>query len=307
VTFVSDVTINPICGNQYTIIRTYRATDECTNSATCTQTIVVSDQSLPSITCPPNTTVQCATNVPAPDIASVTTTDNCGGIPTVTFVGDVTTNQTCINRYIVTRTYRATDACGNSTTCTQTITVNDQTPPTINCPAGVTVTCATNVPAPNIGGVTASDNCNGSPAIVFVSDVTTNQTCVNRFTITRTYRATDACGNSATCTQVIIVNDQTPPTITCPPNVTFTCATEVPAPNPGALSGSDNCNGLPTIVFVNDVTTNQTCLNRFTVTRTYRATDVCGNSSTCTQTITVNDQTPPAITCPPNISVPVQS
>ena len=303
VTFVNDVTTNQTCVNRLTITRTYRATDECGNSATCSQTITVFDNTLPTITCPPNATVSCAAMVPVPNPASVTASDNCNGIPTVTFVSDVTTNQTCINRLTITRTYRAIDECGNSSTCTQTITVDDQTPPTITCPINITVACATMVPTPNPGSVTVSDNCNGVPVVTFVSDITTNQTCANRFLITRTYRATDECGNSSTCTQTITVNDQTPPSLTCPMNVTVSCASAIPAPATTSVTASDNCNGIPVVTFVNDVTTNQTCLNRLTITRTYRATDECGNSATCTQLITVNDLTPPSLTCPPAVTV----
>jgi hypothetical protein len=200
VTFVSDVTTSQSCFNRFTVVRTYRATDVCGNSSTCTQTITVFDNVPPSITCPAPVTVQCASLVPAANIASVTTSDNCsGGAPVVTFVSDVTSNQTCVNRYIITRTYRSTDVCGNSSTCTQIITVFDNTPPSITCPAPITVQCASLVPAPNIASVTTSDNCTGpAPVVTFVDDVTSNQTCVNRYTLTRTYRSTDACGNSAT-------------------------------------------------------------------------------------------------------------
>ena len=60
---------------------------------------------------------------------------------------------------IITRTYQAADSCGNTTTCTQTITVNDSIAPAITCPANVTVACVTDVPAPDIALVIASDNC----------------------------------------------------------------------------------------------------------------------------------------------------
>src|SRR4030095_17037828 len=43
--------------------------------------------------------------------------------------------------------------------------------------------------------------------------VISNQTCANRFTITRTYKAKDASGNSATCQQVITVFDDQAPVI----------------------------------------------------------------------------------------------
>jgi hypothetical protein len=76
--------------------------------------------------------------------------------------------------------------------------------------------------------VTATDNC--SVAVTHVGDNITNQTCPNRFTVTRTYQATDGAGNTARCSQVITVNDNTPPqinslspsqTILWPPNHTM--------------------------------------------------------------------------------------
>jgi hypothetical protein len=250
----------------------------------------VNDQTPPTINCPANLTFSCATQVPAPNPGTITSTDNCNGIPIVVFVNDVTTNQTCANRYILTRTYRSTDECGNSATCTQVITINDQSVPTLTGPAGLTVTCSTDVPPANPGLVTATDNCNGIPAITFVGDVTSNQTCLNRYTVTRTYRATDDCGNSATCTQTIIVNDQLPPSVTCPPNISVTCAELIPPVNLGQVTATDNCVGPVIITFVSDVNTNQECANRYTLVRTFRATDDCGNSATCSQLIFVLHQ-----------------
>jgi hypothetical protein len=300
---VGDVISAQTCANRYTITRTYRATDVCGNTATCTQIITVNDQTPPVVTCPAPVTVSCAAAVPAPNIALVTATDNCAGAITITHIGDVISNQTCANRYTITRTYRATDVCGNFAECTQIITVNDVTPPVITCPAAVTVSCAAAVPAPNTALVTATDNCAGVITIIHVSDVISNQTCANRYTVTRTYRATDVCGNTATCTQIITVNDVTPPVITCPAALTVSCASAVPAPNTALVTATDNCAGVVTITHIGDVITNQTCPNRYTLTRTYRATDVCGNFSECTQVITVNDQTAPVITCPANITV----
>ncbi len=305
VTHQGDVVSGQTCSNRFTITRTYRATDVCGNFAECTQIITVNDQTPPTLTCPAPVTVSCASAVPAPNVALVTgVSDNCGGTVTVTHQGDVISGQTCSNRFTITRTYRATDVCGNFAECTQIITVNDQTPPVLTCPAPVTVSCASAVPAPNIALVTGvSDNCGGTVTVTFVSDVVSNQTCANRFTITRTYRATDVCGNFAQCTQIITVNDQTPPVVTCPAAVTVSCASAVPVPNTTLVTATDNCAGVITITHIGDVISNQTCTNRYTITRTYRATDVCGNFAECTQIITVNDQTAPVITCPANITV----
>ena len=303
ITHVGDAISGQTCTNRFTVTRTYRATDECGNSATCNQTITVFDNTAPSITCPADVTVQCASLVPAPNTASVSSSDNCGGAATITHVGDVISGQTCTNRYSVTRTYRATDECGNSATCNQIITVFDNTPPAMTCPAAVTVQCATQVPAPDIASVTTTDNCGGSATVAFLSDVNSNQTCANRYTVTRTYSAIDECGNSATCNQLITVFDNTPPALTCPPNVTFQCASQLPTPNVGLVTSTDNCTGLATITFVGDAISGQTCTNRFTVTRTYRATDACGNTADCNQMISIFDNTPPSITCPANMTV----
>src|SRR6185436_12489819 len=134
----------------------------------------------------------CNATVPAPSIASVTASDACG-TPTVTFVSDVVNTSGCTET--TTRTYRATDPCGNTAVCTQTITRTiDITPPSITCPAAVTLGCNATVPAPNIASVTASDAC-GTPTVTFVSDVPVLTGCTE--VTTRTYRATDPCGNTA--------------------------------------------------------------------------------------------------------------
>src|SRR6185295_4320259 len=92
------------------------------------------------------------------------------------------------------RTYRGTDACGNVSTCTQTITVNDQTGPVIVCPVDRQLSCCDATDPGHMGTATATDNCGGVPTITY-SDV------VNSGGIDRTWTATDGCGNSSTCVQ----------------------------------------------------------------------------------------------------------
>ena len=296
VTWQNDVVFAGTCPNKYTITRTYLASDQCGNTATCTQLITINDITAPSITCPNSMSVSCASLVPAPNIALVSSSDACGGTVTISFVSDAISAQTCANRYTITRTYRATDACGNSSTCTQIITVNDVTPPSITCPPAMNISCSGLVPTPDINLVTATDGCGGVITKSFVSDVISSQTCTNKYTITRTYRATDVCGNSATCAQTITVNDIIAPSISCPANLNFYCASEVPAANATLISATDNCTGTVTKSFVSDVISNQICANKYTITRTYSATDICGNSSTCAQTIVVNDAIAPTFT-----------
>ncbi len=281
------------CGG--TILRTYRATDECGNFVECTQTITVNDQTDPTITCPADLTVECVGDIPPADINTVTASDNCGTV-TVTHEGDSPISGAC--PATITRTYRATDECGNFVECTQTITINDQTDPTIACPADMTVDCEADVPAPDINLVTASDNC-GSVTVTHEGDTPlSGGPCGG--TITRTYRATDACGNFVECTQTITVNDQTAPTIACPADVTVDCAADIPAVDVNSVTASDNC-GSVTVTHVSDVSDGLSCPE--TITRTYRATDDCGNTAECIQTITIEDTTDPTIACPADITV----
>src|SRR5574342_417695 len=93
----------------------------------------------------------------------------------------------------------------------------------------------------NVSLVSASDNCAGTPVISWVSDVMSASNCFSQFTLTRTYRATDVCGNSAPCTQTITVNDTTPPSLTCPGPLSVQCAADVPAPNVSLVTASDTC------------------------------------------------------------------
>lgn len=108
---------------------TLTVTDIYDATSSCIAVVTVVDNTIPVITCPANITVSCAAQVPSVNTASVTATDNCP--VTVTHEGDVITNQTCTNRFTLTRTYKATDAAGNSATCSQVITVFDNTPPQI--------------------------------------------------------------------------------------------------------------------------------------------------------------------------------
>ncbi len=243
----------------------------------------------PVLTCPAAVTVPCANQVPAVNPASVTETHDCPGIVTITHLSDGISGQTCVNRLTITRTYQGSDQCAHVVMCTQTITVNDQTPPSLSCPVDQTVSCASLVPAANTTLVTGvSDNCGGAlPTVSFINDVISNQTCANRFSVTRRYRATDACGNSASCSQIITVNDQTPPVFTfLPANVTVDCYL---VPVVGIATASDNCTSGATVTFLGEISVPGICPVFKILTRTWRATDVCGNSATASQIITVTD------------------
>ncbi|HRX83980.1 MAG TPA: cohesin domain-containing protein, partial [Phycisphaerae bacterium] len=77
-----------------------------------------------------------------------------------------------------------------------------------------------------LGGM-VSDNCDPAPAVTYTDDVTPGA-CMNEFTITRTWRVEDNCGNFTTCDQVITVQDTEEPAITyCPADLSVQCVDDV--------------------------------------------------------------------------------
>ena len=221
------VTAGAACGTNF-VLSLGVTSNGCPN--TCTTEVTVNDTVSPTITSiPADVTVQCASAVPPPADGAVVATDNCGGAVVITHSDQVTPGS-CVNKFVLKRAYTATDACGNSSSQTQTITVNDTTAPVLtSIPTDVTVQCASAVPAPNDGAVVATDNCGGAVVITH-SDQTIPGSCVNKFVLKRTYTATDVCGNSNSQTQTITVDDTTAPVITSiPADVTVQCASAVPA------------------------------------------------------------------------------
>src|SRR5678809_231738 len=92
---------------------------------------------------------------------------------------------------------RQVDACGNSSsTVSQTITQTDTQAPVIGAAgANVTIECTA---TPSFTAPTACDACNTATVQQVGSDVTGGTACAR--TITRTWNAVDACGNtSSTC------------------------------------------------------------------------------------------------------------
>ncbi len=299
----ADVIQNYTCENNYAISRVYRATNDCGTISTCEQIITVLDAIAPVLTCIPDVTVSCESDVPAANPGGIGATDNCGATVTVTVLPDAISNVLCDNQYTITRVYTATDECGNAGTCAQIITVNNAASPTITCPADLSFTCTTEVPASDISQITGADGCGDAVTISVGADVVSNFICANNYTISRTYTATDDCGNTATCVQTITIADSGAPTITCPADLTLTCVADAPAPDTNISLIADNCGGILNVTVAPDVLTGTSCATGFSLLRVYTVTDLCGNTGTCAQSMTIQDDIAPTIICPPTASV----
>ena len=200
-------------------------------------------------------TVECASEVPTADAASVTDeADNCGGDVTVEVSDSDNGGSGCNgDAKVITRTFTLTDCGGLATTVAQTITVEDQTAPTGSAPADMTVECASEVPVANAASVTdEADNCGGD-VTVEVADTDNGGSGCNgdALIITRTYTMTDCGGLTTSVAQTIKVEDQTAPTGTAPADLTFECESEVPAADAASVTDeADNCGGDVTVEVV---------------------------------------------------------
>ncbi|MDA1382332.1 MAG: hypothetical protein O3A22_00370 [Bacteroidetes bacterium] len=284
-----ETTINGACAGEYTITRSFTATDDAGNSTSETQTITIVDTTAPVLTIPADYTAECSDTHPMND---ATATDNCGEI-TIDLV-ETTMSGTCAGEYTVTREFTATDECGNASSATQTITVVDTTLPEFtSIPADYTAECSDDHP---MLGATAIDNC--GEVTISVVETTTDGACAGDYTITRTFSATDECGNATSATQTIAIVDTTSPILTIPADYTAECSDDQPMLE---ATATDNC-GVVTITVI-ETTIAGVCAGDYTITRAFTATDECGNATSATQTITSIDTTAPSLIAPENLSL----
>ncbi|MEZ5029810.1 MAG: SprB repeat-containing protein [Saprospiraceae bacterium] len=284
----TETQIDGACPNSYTLVRTWMATDNCGNTASGKQTISVGDTTPPVFTSTAaDVTVECSD---IPGVGSVTATDNCDNNVTVTF-SEVTTPGICTDSYVITRTWIAIDNCDNANTLVQKITVEDNTPPVlIGVPADVTADCDGNG-TPPIATVTATDNCDADVEVTF-AETEVNGGCAGSFVITRTWTATDNCGNTASAQQTISIGDATPPVLVgVPANVTVECDA---VPTVAVVTAEDACDPDVDVQFT-ETTQPGTCEHSYTLIRSWSAEDECGNVASATQTIKVVDSTPPVL------------
>lgn len=203
------VTCSPASGSFFNVGST---PVQCTSTAgpTCNFTVTVNDTQAPTISAPANASYQCLSEVPLANPNQATASDNCGA-PTVTVADSNDGGAGSIaSPLVITRTYTAKDGAGLMTSASQTITVIDNTPPSISCPSNIIVdaiagTCA----APVSFTVGATDNCS-TPSIA-LDHASGSSFPAGTTTVHAT--ATDAAGNSSACSFTVTVKDITPPVI----------------------------------------------------------------------------------------------
>lgn len=217
---------------EYEIVRNWTAFDTCGNTASHTQTITVFDNDFPTFDRPSNLTLACTEDWNDLALTGEPTllADNCTAANDldVSFSDNIIFQPDCNFNFNVRRTWTVTDRCGNATTEIQNIFVQDNVAPTFTPPTDVTVNCEDVQNFPVVGEPTnLVDLCTPNPNLSF-TDVITPGSCPNDYTIERTWRIFDDCGNDEFYVQSITVIDTTPPAfINEPSDLILTCNNEV--------------------------------------------------------------------------------
>ena len=292
----------------YRINRRWEITDLCTQEVRVgVQNILIVDRNAPVLTCPDSFSVftnpsGCGATVILPQASA---TDSCSD---VTIQPDWAFGQgygpfydVPVGTYPV--TYVATDKCGNSSRCTTSVTITDNTMPTAICRDEIHIALTNNgfaeVSARAFDGGSI-DNCGikkweVSRDTLFAEQVRFTCADINKPVSIR-LKVYDSSGLSNTCVTKVIIDDEAAPTLICPPNVILDCKANLQDTGlTGFATATDNC-GVRKIYY-EDVAALNSC-NLGTITRTWFAVDSAGNMTSCQQLITLEDQVPLSVSFP---------
>ncbi|MEM7391497.1 MAG: LamG-like jellyroll fold domain-containing protein, partial [Verrucomicrobiota bacterium] len=244
------VTNNLLDGNpcSVTVTVTYIAIDDCGNETNCSQDLVFVDSTPPTVDEQRTIVVECNAEGGYIDDDTVqdfvddlveSGSDNCDpnpeieadDLPGLFAIGNCNGS---INIPI-----EVSDQCGNEDTINLIVQVRDTTAPTIDCPDNVTIECDEDSSPAGTGTATASDICDPAPGVTFTDETCAGE-CPAIAVITRTWTATDNCGNSVSCQQTItLVDTSAPELVGVGADATIECGDPIPAKT--AVTAVDNC------------------------------------------------------------------
>ncbi|RYZ22533.1 MAG: HYR domain-containing protein [Chitinophagaceae bacterium] len=285
----NEVRTNGDCPSNYTLTRTWSVTDIGGNTTTATQVVTVRDTKAPTLAVQDVTASNDAAQCGAAVAFAATASDICSTVsvsyshqPGSYFPVGATT---------VTAT--ATDACGNTTVKTFTVTVNDTEAAVVH-----TQNLTIQLDAAGAAAITAAQVDNNSTDNCGIASVSVDKTsfnCSNVGANTVTLTVTDIHGNVSNATAVVTVEDKIAPIVSCPANPARYCYVDNQQYAVPVVSATDNCTVASYTYSISGATIRTgsgTNASGFfapgTSVITWTVTDVNGNSSSCTTTIVVN-------------------
>ena len=295
----------------------YTVTNTSGNTITDSKTITVTDITLPTLTAGENQTANTTAGVcnASVVVANASFGDNCSGSTISHTLSGATTKALTLgqvgtytfNKGITTINYTVTDAAGNTTTGSKTITVTDNTLPTLNVGDNQTANTAAGICSASVVVANAvfGDNCTVTISYTLSGATTKVLTSgqVGTYTFNKgityiDYTVTDDSNNSITDYKTITVTDTEFPSITSLPTITRDCSVTISQ----APTSPDNCGT------VTGVTSDITLPYTYDIPCFYiigwNFTDGSGNSKYISQTIIVTDIIAPVPTATslPNIN-----
>ena len=300
------------CIGSIVIYRIWSLTDACGNANTQIQEITSLDTVPPIFSTPADVTLSCETDVTDLIITGdvLDESDNCdSNIGQAVYADSLVLGNPCPGSDIIYRRWSLVDACGNTTTSIQQITLVDTVAPVFTIPADVTLSCEMD---PNdltsTGDVLdESDNCDpniGSAS--YVDSLQVGQPCPGSTTILRYWSLSDACGNATVLVQQITLIDTTGPVFSAPPDITISCENDV---NDLVIVGdvvdeSDNCDpNIGQAVYTDSLDTNSGCPGGSRIFRRWSLSDACGNYTEHIQQIMQVDTVAPVFTVPADVTL----
>lgn len=251
-----EVRVDGSCPDNYQLVRTWTANDDCDNSVSETQVVTYEDTVAPDIFgVPPDETVPCGG---VPEAVMPRVVDRCDRAPLVDFVETIVPGP-CPHSYDVVRTWTATDRCGNVNEASRTIRVRDMEPPVLTVPPPLVLECEGDggmpVDDPRIQAwllsAFATDDCTDPVVVTWTAPDFFPVGCPDPAPQLVTFFAEDECGNAVNATSTIEVVDTTPPVIVATdlpgclwsPNHMYACFPDVSE----FVTAVDSCGGAVTI------------------------------------------------------------
>jgi gliding motility-associated-like protein len=277
------------------------ATDQSGNTATCPAVVTVQDQTPPTAQCRAATVYlnNTGTATVTPALIDNGSNDACG-------IRSMTTNPAtvdCSNIGTITVTLTVVDSNNLSSTCQASLTVVDSLPPTMVCrpdTAYLDASGFTNVLPSDINGGT-TDAC-GLNSLLINGTSNLFYTCAQTGLQNVTLSASDVYGNTASCPSTVLVRDTIRPVAICYSSITaYLTAAGTAVVNASRLdsASTDNCSINTTAYLINAAASQTyTCANISTPQAVIlRVSDASGNTATCPSVVLVRDTISPIASC----------
>ena len=135
--------------------------------------ITIVDTTPPDITCPVDVSIECTADTDPSVTGTATATDSCANAPVITHIDSIVPGPG--NTGVITRTWTAIDASGNTSSCEQVIVIEDTTAPELSVSVEPAVLRPSSHKMVRItASIQVSDTCDDSPTVELVS-ITSNE------------------------------------------------------------------------------------------------------------------------------------